>query len=59
MTKPLMLEEPVFEIRDGRHLLHEQLVDTYVVNDTALQGGHSVEKDGMRSMVSLSRLCVS
>lgn len=48
-----MTEQPILEIKEGRHLLHEQLVDSYVSNDTALQGGHQEDEDGLRSMVSL------
>lgn len=46
-----MVEEPIFQVRDGRHLLHEQLVETFVVNDTLLYGGHQEDDNGSRSMV--------
>lgn len=47
-----MSEEPVLEIRDGRHLLHEQLVENYVCNDTVIHGGFEQKEKGLRSMVS-------
>ena len=55
LIKPLMVEEPVLEIQDGRHLLHEQLVETYVHNDTLLYGGFPGEDNGLRSMVSFCK----
>lgn len=54
LFKPLMTHEPVLEIKEGRHLLHEQMVDNYVSNDTALQGGYQEDDDGLRSMVCIS-----
>lgn len=55
LVKPLMSDEPILEIRDGRHILHEQLVDNYVHNDTVLQGGHQNDDDnGYRSMVRVT-----
>lgn len=51
-----MTEEPILEIKEGRHLLHEQLTDNYVSNDTALQGGEQEDGDGLRSMVSFGPL---
>ena len=53
LVKPIMTDRPVLEISEGRHLIQEQLVDTYVTNDTLLQGGHQQDGDsGLNSMVS-------
>ena len=53
LVKPIMTDRPVLEISEGRHLIQEQLVDTYVTNDTLLQGGHQHDGDsGLNSMVS-------
>jgi DNA mismatch repair ATPase MutS len=47
-----MSEQPVLKIAGGRHLLQEQVVSTYVQNDTAMHGG----KGGVYgSMVSWKR----
>jgi DNA mismatch repair protein MSH5 len=55
LVKPIMTDRPVLEINEGRHLIQEQLVHTYVTNDTLLQGGHQQDGDsGLNSMVSNS-----
>ena len=47
-----MTDRPVLEINEGRHLIQEQLVNTYVTNDTLLQGGYQDDGDsGLNSMV--------
>lgn len=48
LVKPIMTDRPVLEIKEGRHLIQEQLVQDYVTNDTLLQGGHD---EGYNSMV--------
>lgn len=53
LVKPIMTDRPVLEINEGRHLIQEQLVHTYVTNDTLLQGGHQDNESGLNSMVSL------
>jgi hypothetical protein len=52
LVKPIMTDRPVLEISEGRHLIQEQLVHTYVTNDTLLQGGHQEDESGLNSMVS-------
>jgi hypothetical protein len=56
LVKPIMTDRPVLEISEGRHLIQEQLVHTYVTNDTLLQGGHQEDESGLNSMVSTPRL---
>jgi len=51
LVKPIMTDRPVLEINEGRHLIQEQLVHTYVTNDTLLQGGHQDDESGLNSMV--------
>ena len=34
-----MADEPILEIRDGRHLLQERCVSQYISNDAAISGG--------------------
>ena len=51
LVKPIMTDRPVLEINEGRHLIQEQLVHTYVTNDTLLQGGHQEDESGLNSMV--------
>jgi hypothetical protein len=51
-----MTDRPVLEISEGRHLIQEQLVNTYVTNDTLLQGGHQEDESGLNSMVRSSYL---
>lgn len=46
-----MTDRPVLEINEGRHLIQEQLVQTYVTNDTLLQGGQQDDESGLNSMV--------
>jgi hypothetical protein len=46
-----MTDRPVLEINEGRHLIQERLVHTYVTNDTLLQGGHQEDENGLNSMV--------
>jgi len=49
-----MTDRPVLEINEGRHLIQEQLVNTYVTNDTLLQGGYQDDGDsGLNSMVRI------
>lgn len=49
-----MTDRPVLEINEGRHLIQEQLVNTYVTNDTLLQGGYQDDGDsGLNSMVCI------
>ena len=56
LVKPIMTDRPVLEISEGRHLIQEQLVHTYVTNDTLLQGGHQEDESGLNSMVRPSYL---
>jgi DNA mismatch repair protein MSH5 len=59
LVKPIMTDRPVLEISEGRHLIQEQLVNTYVTNDTLLQGGQQEDGDsGLNSMVSQSLLLI-
>lgn len=51
LVKPIMTDRPVLEINEGRHLIQEQLVQTYVTNDTLLQGGQQDDESGLNSMV--------
>jgi len=51
LVKPIMTDRPVLEINEGRHLIQEQMVHTYVTNDTLLQGGHQEDESGLNSMV--------
>jgi DNA mismatch repair ATPase MutS len=52
LVKPIMTDRPVLEINEGRHLIQEQLVHTYVTNDTLLQGGYQEDGDSdLNSMV--------
>ena len=37
--RPIMVDENVIIINGGRHPLQEQVVDTFVANDTRLAGG--------------------
>ncbi|KZV85507.1 hypothetical protein EXIGLDRAFT_255658 [Exidia glandulosa HHB12029] len=37
--KPMMTNENVLAVRGGRHPLHEQVVDTFIPNDSFLVGG--------------------
>jgi len=41
LVRPQMVEEPVLEIRQGRHLLYEKIMGygRYVMNDTYMLGG--------------------
>jgi hypothetical protein len=52
LVKPIMTDRPVLEINEGRHLIQEQLVHTYVTNDSLLQGDHQEDESGLNSMVS-------
>ena len=47
-----MVARPVMRIRDGRHLLQERLTDTYIANDTAIEGGEGRQ---FSSMVSYTK----
>ena len=42
-----MSDKPTLEIHGGRHLLQELCVDTYVQNDTLLQGGNGNRANSM------------
>jgi DNA mismatch repair protein MSH5 len=55
LVKPIITDRPVLEINEGRHLIQEQLVHTYVTNDTLLQGGRVEDDSGLNSMVCLSQ----
>lgn len=60
LVKPIMTDRPVLEINEGRHLIQEQLVNTYVTNDTLLQGGYQDDGDsGLNSMVRIPFRCRS
>jgi DNA mismatch repair ATPase MutS len=39
LVRPTMVQEPLLEIRHGRHILQEQFVERYIANDTVLCGG--------------------
>lgn len=41
LVRPHMVEEPILEIRQGRHLLFEKIMGygRYVMNDTYIRGG--------------------
>lgn len=49
LKRPVMREEPVLQIRKGRHILFESLVPRYIENDTMIASGGI---DGLASMVS-------
>lgn len=51
LKRPVMREEPVLQIRKGRHILFESLVPRYIENDTMIASGGV---DGLASMVSLA-----
>lgn len=51
LKRPVMREEPVIQIRKGRHILFESLVPRYIENDTMIASGGI---DGLASMVSLA-----
>jgi len=59
LVKPIMTDRPVLEINEGRHLIQEQLVHTYVTNDTLLQGGHQEDESGLNSMVRRPNLVIA
>ncbi len=41
LVRPVMREEPILKIRNGRHFLQELWVKTYLPNDTLLMGGRN------------------
>lgn len=47
LVRPQMVEEPVLEIRQGRHLLYEKIMGygRYVMNDTYMRGGAGDDRD--------------
>jgi DNA mismatch repair ATPase MutS len=47
---PIMTEEPILQVQNGRHFLHELTVPQYISNDTIMHGGQDGE---YCSMVSL------
>jgi DNA mismatch repair protein MSH5 len=51
LVRPKMVEEPVLEIRQGRHILQERWVDHYIRNDTMMCGGS--DSDQHHSMVRI------
>lgn len=44
LTRPVLVDENVIEIKGGRHLLHELAVPSFVPNDTLLRGGSGDEE---------------
>lgn len=51
LKRPIMREEPVLQIRGGRHILYESLVPRYIENDTMIASGGI---DGLASMVGFA-----
>ncbi|KIV92386.1 hypothetical protein PV10_03688 [Exophiala mesophila] len=49
LTRPVLVDENVVEIRGGRHLLYELTVPSFVPNDTLLRGGSGHEEDAQRT----------
>ena len=49
LVRPKMVEEPVLEIRRGRHILQEKYVERYVTNDTLMRGGGGEDQKNMVS----------
>lgn len=45
MTRPMVTEDNVIDIKGGRHLLQEMTVPSFVPNDTLLVGGHGADQD--------------
>lgn len=57
LVRPKMVEEPVLEIRQGRHILQERWVDHYIRNDTMMCGGS--DSDQHHSMVRIKTRLLS
>ncbi|WVQ87582.1 hypothetical protein IAS59_001308 [Cryptococcus gattii] len=51
LKRPVMIEEPVLQIRKGRHILFESLVPRYIQNDTMIASGGI---DGLASMMIIT-----
>nr|KIR86655.1 DNA mismatch repair protein MSH5 [Cryptococcus tetragattii IND107] len=51
LKRPVMREEPVLQIRKGRHILFESLVPRYIENDTMIASGGI---DGLASMMIIT-----
>ncbi|OXC87107.1 DNA mismatch repair protein MSH5 [Cryptococcus neoformans] len=51
LKRPIMREEPVLQIRGGRHILYESLVPRYIENDTMIASGGI---DGLASMMIIT-----
>ncbi|ORX35171.1 muts domain V-domain-containing protein [Kockovaella imperatae] len=47
LIRPLMSEEPLLEIRAGRHILQELCVSNYIPNDTMMEGGQNERYNSM------------
>ena len=47
LVRPQMVEEPILEIRQGRHLLYEKVMGygRYIMNDTYMRGGAGDDRD--------------
>lgn len=55
LCRPIMTDQPILEIKDGRHPLQELCVaQQYISNDTVMEAGSGGERS---SMVSTHRLC--
>ncbi|ORY26954.1 putative meiotic recombination-related protein, partial [Naematelia encephala] len=48
LVRPHMTDEPILEIREGRHIIFELNMDSYIANDTMLAGG---DHEDFRSMM--------
>ncbi|EIW73074.1 hypothetical protein TREMEDRAFT_26100, partial [Tremella mesenterica DSM 1558] len=51
LTRPALAVDPLLEIHEGRHIVHETVVGQYVRNDSLLCGG---ENDSYHSMMILT-----
>ncbi|RXK37395.1 hypothetical protein M231_05382 [Tremella mesenterica] len=51
LNRPALAVDPLLEIHEGRHIVHETVVGQYVRNDTLLCGG---ENDSYHSMMILT-----
>jgi DNA mismatch repair protein MSH5 len=59
LTRPQIIAENVIEIKQGRHLLQEMSVPTYIPNDTLITGGNDMSSGGFGSTETLSNLSVA
>lgn len=53
---PIMTEDPVLHIQNGRHFLQELTVPQYISNDTMMHGGQNGEYCSMVSFRPILRL---